>query len=95
MLVVLLLGLAGFVGYKFYHRQKFLRHLRMAKISVDELKRRLDAGSPSAWWMSGIRWPSIWIPKAFPALSTLRWKTSSIGITRSRAIATSCSTAAA
>ena len=44
MLVVLLLGLAGFVGYKFYHRQKFLRHLRMAKISVDELKRRLDAG---------------------------------------------------
>ena len=44
MLVILLLGLAGFVGYKFYHRQKFLRHLRMAKISVDELKRRLDAG---------------------------------------------------
>ncbi|ULA60678.1 MAG: Sulfurtransferase [Nitrospira sp.] len=44
MLVILLLSLAGFVGYKFYHRQKFLRHLRMAKISVDELKRRMDAG---------------------------------------------------
>ncbi len=44
MLVILLLGLAGFVAYKFYHRQKFLRHLRMAKISVDELKRRMDAG---------------------------------------------------
>jgi len=44
MLVILLLGLVGFVSYKFYHRQKFLRHLRMAKISVDELKRRMDAG---------------------------------------------------
>jgi membrane protein DedA with SNARE-associated domain/rhodanese-related sulfurtransferase len=37
-------GLAGFIGYKFYHRQKFLRNLRMAKISVDELKQRMDAG---------------------------------------------------
>ncbi|MGC3974109.1 MAG: VTT domain-containing protein [Nitrospira sp.] len=44
VLVILLLGLAGFLAYKFYHRQKFLRHLRMAKISVDELKRRMDAG---------------------------------------------------
>ena len=44
MLVIILLGLAGFIAYKFYHRQKFLRHLRMAKISVDELKQRMDAG---------------------------------------------------
>ena len=44
MLLIMLLGLAGFIGYKFYHRQKFLRHLRMAKISVDELKQRMDAG---------------------------------------------------
>ena len=36
----------GFIGYKYYHRQKFLRHLRMAKISVDELKQRMDAGDP-------------------------------------------------
>ncbi|MFO0732104.1 MAG: VTT domain-containing protein [Nitrospiraceae bacterium] len=41
---VLLVGLVGFIGYKYYHRQKFIRDLRMAKISVDELKRRLDAG---------------------------------------------------
>jgi len=41
---VLLIGLAGFLGYKFYYRQQFLRHLRMSKISVDELKQRLDAG---------------------------------------------------
>lgn len=44
LLAILLAGLAGFVAYKFYHRQKFLRHLRMAKISVEELKRRMDAG---------------------------------------------------
>jgi len=44
MLVVVLIGLAGFIGYKIYHRQKFLRYLRMAKISVEELKARLDAG---------------------------------------------------
>lgn len=44
LLLSILLGLAGFIGYKFYVRQTFLFHLRMAKISVDELKRRLDAG---------------------------------------------------
>jgi len=44
VLTILLLALAGYIGYKVYHRQQFLRHLRMAKISVDELKQRLDAG---------------------------------------------------
>jgi len=46
LLAVLCLSLAGFVGYKFYHRRKFMRSLRMSKISVDELKQRLDAGEP-------------------------------------------------
>ncbi len=46
LLIVLLFGLAGFIGYKFYHRKRFLRQLRMAKISVDELKERMDAGEP-------------------------------------------------
>ena len=46
LLTLLLVGLAGFIGYKYYHRQKFLRDLRMAKISVDELKHKLDAGEP-------------------------------------------------
>lgn len=46
LLAVIGIGLAGFIGYKFYHRQKFLRDLRMAKISVDELKQRMDAGDP-------------------------------------------------
>jgi len=44
VLSILIVAVAGFMGYKYYHRQKFLRHLRMAKISVDELKRRLDDG---------------------------------------------------
>ena len=46
VLAAISIGLAGFLGYKFYHRQKFLRDLRMAKISVDELKQRMDAGDP-------------------------------------------------
>jgi rhodanese-related sulfurtransferase len=46
LLAIVALGFAGFVAYKFFHRQKFLRDLRMAKISVDELKQRLDAGEP-------------------------------------------------
>ena len=46
LLALVALGFAGFIGYKFWHRRKFLRELRMAKISVDELKQRLDAGEP-------------------------------------------------
>ncbi len=44
LLTIIGVGLAGFIGYKFFHRQKFLRDLRMAKITVDELKHRMDAG---------------------------------------------------
>jgi len=46
LLTIVCLSLTGFIGYKFHHRRKFLRGLRMAKISVDELKQRLDAGDP-------------------------------------------------
>ena len=44
VLACIALGVAAFVGYKYYVRQRFLRDLRMAKITVDELKQRLDAG---------------------------------------------------
>lgn len=44
VLTILLMALAGYIGYKLYHRQQFMRHLRMSKISVEDLKRRLDAG---------------------------------------------------
>ena len=44
-LFVLLFGaLALYIGYKFIARQRFLRELRIARISVDELKQKLDAG---------------------------------------------------
>lgn len=44
-LFVLLIGaLAFYIGYKFIARQRFLRELRIARISVDELKQKLDAG---------------------------------------------------
>jgi hypothetical protein len=40
----LALGLIVYILYKFAIRQKFLRDLRIARISVDELKRKIDAG---------------------------------------------------
>lgn len=44
-LLVLLLGaLAAYIAYKFVARQRFLRELRIARITVDELKEKLDAG---------------------------------------------------
>lgn len=43
-LTIIGVGLVGFIAYKFLHRQKFLRDFRMAKITVDELKQRMDAG---------------------------------------------------
>ena len=43
-LMIIGVGLVGFIAYKYLHRQKFLRDLRMAKITVDELKQRMDAG---------------------------------------------------
>lgn len=46
VLAFIVLGLGAFIGYKFHHRRKFLRSLRMAKITVDELKERMDAGDP-------------------------------------------------
>lgn len=42
--VVLALGLITYVVFKLERRQHFLRHLRKARITPIELKRRLDAG---------------------------------------------------
>jgi len=36
--------LALYIGYKVIARQRFLSELRIARISVDELKQKLDAG---------------------------------------------------
>lgn len=44
-LLVLLVGaLAAYIGYKFIARQRFLRELRISRITVDELKQKIDSG---------------------------------------------------
>ena len=44
-LLVLLVGsLAAYLAWKYFQRQKFLRKLRIARITPEELKKRLDAG---------------------------------------------------
>jgi membrane protein DedA with SNARE-associated domain len=39
-------ALSGYVAYKYAARRRIFRELRMARITPDELKRRLDAGDP-------------------------------------------------
>jgi membrane protein DedA with SNARE-associated domain/rhodanese-related sulfurtransferase len=42
-LVVILIGaLAGYIGYKYYTRQRFIRELRISRITVEELKAKID-----------------------------------------------------
>jgi membrane protein DedA with SNARE-associated domain len=44
-LLVLLLGaFASYIAYKFFARRRFLRELRIARITVDELKEKIDSG---------------------------------------------------
>jgi len=43
-LVLVLGALAAYIGYKFLARRRFLRELRIARITADELKRKIDAG---------------------------------------------------
>jgi membrane protein DedA with SNARE-associated domain len=42
--VVLAAGLAVFVAFKWWQRRRFYKMLRMARISVDELRRLIDGG---------------------------------------------------
>ncbi len=44
LLVLLLGGLGSYVAWKYVKRQRFLHDLRIARISPDELKQKLDAG---------------------------------------------------
>jgi len=44
LLVILIGALAGYIGYKYYKRQKFIRELRISRITVDELKSEIDKG---------------------------------------------------
>lgn len=44
LVVLLVFAFASYIAYKFVVRKKFLRELRIGRISVDELKQKLDAG---------------------------------------------------
>ena len=44
LVVILGAGLAAYIVYKFVHRQRLLRELRIARISAGELKRLMDDG---------------------------------------------------
>ena len=37
-------GIRGYIGWKFYNRRRFLRKLRIARITPEELKEKIDAG---------------------------------------------------
>jgi membrane protein DedA with SNARE-associated domain/rhodanese-related sulfurtransferase len=45
-LIAVTVFVVGYVGYKWWERHRFYAKLRMARISVDELYRRLDTGEP-------------------------------------------------
>jgi membrane protein DedA with SNARE-associated domain len=42
--VLVIGGMGGYIGYKYIARQRFLRELRIARITPDELKQKIDAG---------------------------------------------------
>ncbi|MBZ5699402.1 MAG: VTT domain-containing protein [Acidobacteriia bacterium] len=44
LLVLLLAAFAGYIGWKLYNRQKFLRGLHIGRITPEELKGKIDAG---------------------------------------------------
>jgi len=43
-LVLLVGALAAYIAYKFFARQRFMRELRISRITVDELKEKIDSG---------------------------------------------------
>src|SRR6202521_58039 len=44
LLVLVLAAFAGYVGWKYYNRRRFLRNLRIARITPEELKEKIDSG---------------------------------------------------
>jgi membrane protein DedA with SNARE-associated domain len=46
--LVLLGGLAAFLGWKFLHRRRSLRQIQMARIGAEELKEKIDRGEDLA-----------------------------------------------
>ena len=44
LLVLLIAALVSYISYKFIARQRFMRQLRIGRITVEELKAKIDAG---------------------------------------------------
>ena len=44
LLVILLAAFASYIGWKFYNRRRFLHGLKIARITPEELKSKIDAG---------------------------------------------------
>jgi membrane protein DedA with SNARE-associated domain/rhodanese-related sulfurtransferase len=44
LVVLAIAAFVGYIGWKFYNRRKFLRGLRIARITPEELKSKIDAG---------------------------------------------------
>jgi uncharacterized protein (DUF58 family) len=44
LMLLLSAGLAGYILYKYAARRRFLRQLRIARISVEDLKQKLERG---------------------------------------------------
>jgi membrane protein DedA with SNARE-associated domain len=44
LLVLLIAALVSYISYKFIARQRFMRQLRIGRITVEELKTKIDAG---------------------------------------------------
>lgn len=44
LLVLIVAGFGAYAGYKFVARQRFLRELRIARITAEELKEKMDSG---------------------------------------------------
>jgi membrane protein DedA with SNARE-associated domain/rhodanese-related sulfurtransferase len=44
LVIIVVTALVGWLGYKYYRRQKFIRQLRIDRITPEELKRKMDAG---------------------------------------------------
>jgi len=46
--LIVILPIGAYIGWKYYERQKFIRGLHIARITPEELKRKLDAGEDLA-----------------------------------------------
>ena len=71
LLLILAGALAAYIARKYYERRRFLRSLRMARISAKELKSRIDAGEEIA--IVDLRHPAELASDGVTLPGALRW----------------------